>query len=85
MKEYQKLVALLSSEFNKYLIDHRDIAEKIPRNSLIIFKVDGASDFNSWSEEVSRKNSEKNQPIIFVNIKKWRQKASVEELDVVLN
>ncbi|MBC8182945.1 hypothetical protein H8E88_17715 [candidate division KSB1 bacterium] len=83
MTEYSKLAALISSEFNKYLVEHEEVADKIPQNALVVFQVENERKFNKWSRDISQRNREKNQPLIFVNIKKWRQKASVEELDVV--
>ena len=83
MTEYSKLSALISSEFNRYLIEHEKIADKIPQNALVVFQIENELKFNKWSRDISQSNREKNQPLIFVNVKKWRQKASVEELDVV--
>lgn len=83
MTEYSKLAALISSEFNKYLVEHEEVADKIPQNALVVFQVENERKFNKWSRDISQRNREKNQPLIFVNIKKWRQKACVEELDVV--
>ena len=83
MTEYSKLVALISSEFNKYLIEHDEIADKIPQNALVVFQIENELNFNKWSRDISQKNREKNQPLVFVNVKKWRQKACVEELDVL--
>jgi len=83
MTEYSKLVALISSEFNRYVIEHEELATKIPQNALVIFQVKGEDRFNEWSRRVSMKNKEKDQPLIFVQVKKWRQRACVEELDVL--
>ena len=83
MNEYSKLAALISSEFNRYLIEHSEIANKVPKNSLVVFQVENEPKFNEWSRKISQKNREKGQPIIFVYVKKWRQKACVEEMDIV--
>lgn len=83
MNEYNKLVALLSSEFNRYVIEHEELAPKIPHNALVVFQVEGENSFNEWSRNVSIKNREKDQPLIFVQVKKWRQRTCVEELDVI--
>ncbi len=83
MTEYSKLVALISSEFNKYIVEHDELAARIPENALVVFQVEGEEHFNEWSRIVSTKNREKDQPIIFVQVKKWRQRACVEELELV--
>jgi len=82
MTTYSKLVAMISSEFNRYLVEHDEVAKKIPQDSLVVFQVEGENNFNKWSRAVSKKNREENQPLIFVYVKKWRQKSYVEELDV---
>ena len=83
-KEYSNLVALMSSEFNKYLMEHEDESRKIPANALVIFQIAGETNFNMWSKKISLENREKDQPLVYVTVKKWRQRTSVEELDIVI-
>ncbi len=83
MKEYSKLAALISSEFSRYIMEHEDISEKIPLNALIVFQINGEEGFNKWSKEIAERNKEVNQSVIYVNVKKWRQKPSVEELEII--
>ncbi len=83
MKEYSKLAVLISSEFSRYIMEHEDISEKIPLNALIVFQINGEEGFNKWSKEIAERNKEVNQSVIYVNVKKWRQKPSVEELEVI--
>ena len=83
MTEYSKLVAMISSEFNRYVMEHEEVATEIPQNALVVFQVEGEERFNEWSSRLSLKNREKDQPMVFVQIKKWRQKSYVEELDVI--
>lgn len=85
MNEYSKLAAMVSSEFSKYIIEHEDISKKIPQNALVIFLIEGENGFNKWSKELSKKNREENQPVIYIKVKRWRQKASLEELEVIMN
>ncbi len=82
MNSYSKLAALLSSEFNRYLIEHGEVAEKVPKEALVVFQIEGEPSFNKWSEEISRSNRENGQRLVYVRVKKWRQKACLEELEV---
>ena len=82
MNSYGKLVALLSSEFNRYLIEHGEVAEKVPKEALVVFQIAGEPSFNKWSHEMSRRNKEKDQMLVYVRVKKWRQRACLEELEV---
>jgi len=82
MTAYSKLTALLSSEFNRYLIEHGEVAEMVPKGALVIFQIEGETSFNKWSREMSRRNREKGQMLVYVRVKKWRQRACLEELEV---
>ena len=82
MKEYSAFSAMLSSEFHKYLMEHEKEASQIPKNALIIFRVDGDEDFNLWHETVSLRNKEKRQPVIYVDVLKWRKKSAMEKVSI---
>ena len=64
---------MISTEFNRYIMENDDFASSIPVNALIIFQVEGENDFNRWHKDTSLKNLEKNQPISYVKLKKWRK------------
>lgn len=66
---FKKLVSILSSEFDKYLMEHPEVSQKIPKNALLVFQLEGSNEFNEWSKELSRKYQEKEQPLLFVYIK----------------
>lgn len=82
MKPYSKLVAMLSSEFQKYLMKHPEMESKIPENALTIFQVEGEKTFNEWSRKVTLKNREKDQPVVTVVIRGWREAPFLEEVRV---
>ncbi len=80
MSEYVKLLTMISSEFHKYLMENEETARTIPSNGLIIFQIEGENDFNQWHKELSLRNWEKDQPIRYVILKKWRKHSLIEEL-----
>ena len=82
MKNYSSFSAMLSSEFHKYLMEHEKTAVSIPKNALVIFRVECDENFNKWHEKMSLKNREKKQPIIYVNVKSWREKSALEKLSI---
>ena len=82
MKAYSKLVAMLSSEFQKYLMGHPELEEQIPLNALIIFQIAGETAFNKWSKAVTLRNREKNQPVITITVQRWRETPSLEDVQV---
>ena len=71
---------MVSTEFHRYLMENDEFAEDIPTNALVIFQVEGENDFNNWHKEMSLRNREADQPIIYVYLKKWRQHSSIEEI-----
>ncbi|MCK4486149.1 MAG: hypothetical protein KAU38_05220 [Desulfobacterales bacterium] len=82
MTNYTNFLAMVSTEFHRYLMENDAFANSIPANALIIFHIKGENDFNSWHEEMSLRNREPDQPLIYVNVNKWREHSSIEEIDM---
>lgn len=80
MSEYTNFLSMVSTEFHRYLMDNAKFASDIPANALVIFQVEGEDDFNNWHKEMSLRNREADQPIIYVYVKKWRKHSSIEEI-----
>jgi hypothetical protein len=57
-------------EFEKYVLEHPEITEKIPRNAVVFMKVVGDNKFNLWSERRAKKQAKKGVPVIAVTVKK---------------
>lgn len=68
MESYKKMAALLSSEFDRYLLKHSTMAKKLPKNALVVFQVAGEGGFNRWSEKVALKYREPNQTVVYVKV-----------------
>ena len=82
MSNYTNFLAMVSTEFHRYLMEHEELSKKIPFNALIIFQVEEDDDFNNWHKELSLRNREVDQPIIYVYVKKWREHSSIEEINL---
>ena len=80
VKAYSRFVAMLGSEFHRYLMQHPEKVKQIPGNALVIFQVEGEENFNRWSQETALKNREKGQPAVYISVRSWREQPS---LDVV--
>jgi len=80
MESYKKMTALLASEFDRYLLEHPSVGKKIPRNALIVFRVDGEPGFNRWSERLALKHREENQPVVYVRVKDFQTASSLKEV-----
>ena len=56
-------------EFEKYVLEHPEITEKIPRDAVVFMKVAGDEKFNLWSERQAKKQAKKRRSIS-VTVKK---------------
>ena len=82
MSNFNKFLTMISTEFNRYLMGNERLTKDIPKDALIIFQVEGEDDFNKWHKEMSLKNREKGQPIIYVKVKEWRQRSIIKKVDL---
>jgi len=80
MGNFDRFLTMLSTEFQRYIIENEKLGEKIPLNAMVMFQVDGEDDFNQWHKNTSLRNREKDQPVILIRVKKWREHSSIEEL-----
>jgi len=60
--------SMLVKEFDRYIIEHPDFAEKIPDNALVVMQVKDDEEFNQWAKETASKVSEKEQAIVYATI-----------------
>ena len=44
-------------EFEKYVLEHPEITEKIPRDAVVFMKVAGDQKFNRWSERQAKRQA----------------------------
>lgn len=75
--------SILGKEFDQYVREHPEFAEKLPKGAVIALQVEGDKEFNKWSQKIAQEQAEKDQPIVYVNIKKLREARSrIEELEL---
>ena len=80
MGNYNSFLAMVSTEFHRYLMENEELGEKIPAKAMVIFEIEGEDDFNRWHMETSLRNREQDQPLVLISVKRWRQHSSIEEL-----
>jgi hypothetical protein len=59
---------MLIKEFDKYILEHPEFAEKIPDNSLVVMQIEGDGEFNKWARKIAQKISSKQNPPIYITI-----------------
>lgn len=83
MNKFEWKNSVLGKEFDQYVREHPEFAEKIPEGAVIALQVEGDEEFNEWSRKIAQQQAEKDQAIVYVNIKKLREARSrIEELDL---
>ena len=65
---YKNIV--LNTEFNKYLVEHPEVADKIPNNALVVILPDDDPALCRKNLALARRHREKDQPVVHVRIKK---------------
>jgi Family of unknown function (DUF5647) len=83
MNVFEQKNAELVTEFDRYVREHPDFAERIPDNALVAMLVEGDQEFNRWSQEGAQRQAEKEQRIVYVKIKRIQPiRSRIEELEV---
>jgi hypothetical protein len=83
MNIHEKRNSLLGMEFDRYIREHPEFAEKIPDNAHVILLLEGDEGFNKWSAQIGKEQAAQNQPLLYVTIKKLAPAHSrIEELSL---
>lgn len=56
-------------EFEKYVLEHPDIGGQIPKDAVVMMKVEGDEKFNRWSERKAKRQAKKGVPLVCVTVK----------------
>ena len=67
-KPFLEKNTMLVKEFDKYILEHPEFAEKIPNNSLVVMQIEGDEEFNEWARKAARAAAEPNTPVVYVTI-----------------
>lgn len=84
MNIYERRNSVLGMEFDRYMREHPEFSESIPPNAHISLLLEGDKEFNEWSTKLAKKQAEKDQPIVYVTIKKMAPPQSrIRDLELV--
>ena len=83
MNVFEQKNAELVTEFDRYVREHPDFADRIPDNALVAMLVEGDEEFNQWSQEGAKRQAEKGQPVVYVKIKRIQPiRSRIQEMDL---
>jgi hypothetical protein len=73
--------SMLVREFDRYVLEHPEFADRIPDNALVVMQMEGDPGFNSWAREASSAALEEGQPLVYVTISELRPfRSRIEKL-----
>jgi hypothetical protein len=67
-KELFEKNLILSTEFDRYVIEHPEFAEKLPLNAQIVLLPDGDSELCKMNIELAKQHKEPGQQLVFIRI-----------------
>jgi len=84
-KPFLEKNTMLVKEFDKYILEHPEFAEKIPNNSLVVMQIEGDEEFNEWARKAARASAEPNTPVVYVTITELKPvRSRIERLKLEL-
>ena len=69
-KEFFERALEVSTEFDRYILTHPEMAEEIPQDALIVFLLENDSEFNEKSLEIAHKQREPGHSVVKVKVQK---------------
>jgi len=60
----------LSTEFDLYLLEHPEVAERVPENALIILLPEEDPELCRKNLEIAKTRQEPGQPIVYIRVEK---------------
>jgi hypothetical protein len=70
--KFERLNSVLGYEFDRYVLEHPDFAEKIPPGAIVVLQLEGEDAFNKWARNIAELHRGKDEPILFVQVKGLR-------------
>lgn len=64
----------ISSEFSRYVLEHPEFADKIPRNALVVFLPQNDTSLREYNLKLALMHREPKQPLVYVHFEGLRKK-----------
>ena len=76
---------ILVKEFDRYILEYPEFADKIPENALVVMQVEGDDEFNHWAKETALNIADKDTPIVYITITELKPvRSRIEKLKLEL-
>jgi hypothetical protein len=74
---------MLVREFDRYVLEHPEFAEKIPENALVVMQIVDDDDFNEWARQTAQSIVEKDNTIVYITVTELKPvRSRIEKLKV---
>ncbi|MEA3414778.1 MAG: DUF5647 family protein [Thermodesulfobacteriota bacterium] len=84
-KRFVEKNSILIKEFDRYILEHPEFADKIPDNALVVMHIKGDEEFNNWAKETVESVAEKDNQIVYVTITELKPvRSRIEKLNLQL-
>ena len=60
----------LSIEFSKYIFEHPEVEDKIPKGAQVVLLPEDDAELSNYNMKIAKIQRDKKQPVVFVKIKK---------------
>ncbi len=83
MNIFEKKNTELVKEFNRYVREHPEFADDIPKNAVVVMQLAGDRKFNEWSRKLAKSHATEDQPIVYIQIRKLKPlRSRIEKLEL---
>jgi hypothetical protein len=84
-KRFVEKNSILVKEFDRYILEHPEVADKIPDNALVVMNIEEDEEFNNWAKETAESVAEKDNQIVYVTITELKPvRSRIEKLNLQL-
>jgi len=67
-RDFAEKNSSLVKEFDRYILEHPEFADRLPDNALVVMQIEGDDEFNRWARQAAQEAAEKDTPIAYVTI-----------------
>jgi len=84
-KRFLEKNSMLVKEFDRYILEHPEFAEKIPDNALVVMQIEENEEFNNWARRTAQSVAETDSRIVYITITELKPvRSRIEKLKLEL-
>jgi hypothetical protein len=67
MNSYERKKTELIKEFDRYVREHPEFVDDIPKNTVVVMQLERNAKFNQWSRRLAKIHAKNGQPIVYIH------------------